>query len=56
MDSDVILLAKNVDGVYNKDPKKYDDAVKYDEVSYMQSINEKLRSYGYYCNNSMYGK
>ena len=42
MDSDVILLAKNVDGVYNKDPKKYDDAVKYDEVNYMQSINEKL--------------
>ncbi len=42
MDSEVILLAKNVDGVYNKDPKKYDDAVKYDEVSYMQSINEKL--------------
>jgi len=42
MDSDVILLAKNVDGVYNKDPKKYNDAVKYDEVTYMQSINEKL--------------
>ena len=42
MDSDVILLAKNVDGVYNKDPKKYEDAVKYDEVTYMQSINEKL--------------
>ena len=42
MDSDVILLAKNVDGVYDKDPKKYDDAKKYDEVSYMQSINEKL--------------
>ena len=31
MDSEVILLAKNVD-----------DAVKYEEVSYMQSINEKL--------------
>ena len=42
MDSDVILLAKNFDGVYNKDPKKYEDALKYDEVSYMQSINEKL--------------
>lgn len=42
MDSEVILLAKNVDGVYNKDPKKYDDAIKYEEVSYMQSINEKL--------------
>ncbi len=42
MDSDVILLAKNVDGVYNKDPKKYEDAKKYDEITYMQSINEKL--------------
>ena len=42
MDANLILLAKNVDGVYNKDPKKYDDAVKYDEVTYMQSINEKL--------------
>jgi len=42
MNSDVILLAKNVDGVYDKDPKKYDDAKKYDEVTYMQSINEKL--------------
>ena len=42
IEADVILLAKNVDGVYNKDPKKYDDAKKYDEVSYMQSINEKL--------------
>ena len=28
MEADVILLAKNVDGVYNKDPKKYPDAVK----------------------------
>ena len=42
MDSDVILLAKNVDGVYNKDPKKYGDAKKYSEVTYMQSINERL--------------
>ncbi len=42
MDSEVILLAKNVDGVYNKDPKKYDDAIKYNEITYMQSINEKL--------------
>ena len=38
----MILLAKNVDGVYNKDPKKYDDAKKYDEVKYMQSISEGL--------------
>ena len=42
MEAEVILLAKNVDGVYNKDPKKYSDAVKYDEVTYMQSISEGL--------------
>ena len=42
IEADVILLAKNVDGVYNKDPKKYDDAKKYDEVKYMQSISEGL--------------
>ena len=40
--ADVILLAKNVDGVYDKDPNKYDDAIKYDEVSYMEAINKKL--------------
>ena len=42
MEADVILLAKNVDGVYNKDPKKYEDAKKYEEVTYMQTISEKL--------------
>ena len=42
MEVDVILLAKNIDGVYDKDPKKYDDAKKYDEVTYMQTISEKL--------------
>ena len=42
MEADVILLAKNVDGVYDKDPKKYDDAKKFDEVTYMQSINDGL--------------
>lgn len=42
MEADVILLAKNIDGVYNKDPKKYDDAKKYDSVTYMQAISEKL--------------
>ena len=42
IEADLILLAKNIDGVYNKDPKKYSDAVKYDEVTYMQSISERL--------------
>lgn len=42
IDADIILLAKNVDGVYNKDPNKYEDAKKYDEITYMQSISEGL--------------
>ena len=42
IDADVILLAKNVDGVYDKDPKKFKDAKKYDEVTYMQAISEHL--------------
>ena len=40
--ANVILLAKNVDGVYDKDPNKYDDAVKYDEVTYMEAISKQL--------------
>ncbi len=42
IDAEVILLAKNIDGVYNKDPKKYEDAVKYDRITFMQAISEKL--------------
>ncbi|MDD3304430.1 MAG: UMP kinase [Clostridia bacterium] len=42
MEADVILLAKNIDGVYDKDPKKYPNAKKYDNVTYMQSISERL--------------
>ena len=42
IDADIILLAKNVDGVYDKDPNKYEDAKKYDEITYMQSISEGL--------------
>ncbi len=40
--ADAIFLAKNIDGVYNKDPKINPDAIKYDEVTYMQVISEKL--------------
>lgn len=43
MDSDVILLAKNVDGVYDKDPNIYEDAKKYSQITYMETISEKLK-------------
>ncbi len=42
IEAEVILLAKNVDGVYDKDPVKFEDAKKYDKISYMQAISEKL--------------
>lgn len=42
--ADVILMAKNgVDGVYNADPKLDSTAVKYDELSYMQVLQEQLK-------------
>lgn len=40
--ADVLLMAKNIDGVYDKDPKQYPDAVKYDELTYMDIINKDL--------------
>lgn len=38
----VIAKATSVDGVYDKDPKKYLDAVKYTEVSYTEVLSKAL--------------
>ncbi|MBR3642900.1 MAG: UMP kinase, partial [Parasporobacterium sp.] len=43
VEADAILLAKAVDGVYDKDPKIYPDARKYDEISISQVIEEQLQ-------------
>ena len=40
--ADVILLAKNVDGVYDSDPAVNPDAKKYDQLSYMDILNQGL--------------
>ena len=40
--ADVILLAKNVDGVYDSDPAVNPDAKKYDHLSYMDVLNQGL--------------
>ena len=42
IDADVIIKATKVDGVYNKDPSKFDDAVKYDYLTFDQVLDEKL--------------
>ena len=40
--ADVILLAKNVDGVYSADPVKDPTAVKYDTISYNDVLAQRL--------------
>ncbi len=41
--AEMILLAKNIDGVYSADPKKDPNAVKYDAISYQQVLAENLQ-------------
>lgn len=40
--AEAILLAKNVDGIYDSDPKKNPNAVKFDQISYMSVIEKGL--------------
>lgn len=41
--ADMILLAKNIDGVYSADPKKDPNAVKYDSITYDQVLADHLQ-------------
>ena len=43
IDADVILLAKNVDGVYTSDPNIDKDAVKFDSIRYIDVLNKGLK-------------
>lgn len=40
--ADVLLLAKNVDGIYDSDPKINPNAVKFDQISAMEFISRGL--------------
>jgi uridylate kinase len=42
MHADIILKATKVDGIYDKDPKKYPDAVKYDEITFIDALKQRL--------------
>ena len=42
IDADVLIKATKVDGVYDSDPKKNPDAVKFDELTYIDTINRRL--------------
>ncbi len=43
IEAEVILLAKKVDGVYDKDPHKYNDAVKFEKLSYLNVLEKGLQ-------------
>lgn len=43
MSCQAIFKGTQVDGVYDKDPKKFDDAVRYDEVSYDLVLQKNLK-------------
>jgi len=43
IDAEVILKATKVNGVYDKDPMKFKDAIKYETVSYINALNLGLK-------------
>lgn len=43
IEADIIFKATNVDGVYDKDPNKFDDAVKFDTLTHSQVLSKGLK-------------
>jgi uridylate kinase len=42
LNADVIFKATKVDGIYDKDPKKHPDAVKYEEITFIDALRQRL--------------
>lgn len=42
INADVVLKATNVYGIYDKDPRKDETAIKYDDIKYSDVLNKKL--------------
>jgi len=42
MHADIIMKATKVDGIYDKDPKKFPDAVKYEELTFVEALRQRL--------------
>ena len=45
--ADVLLMAKNVDGVYDSDPKLNPKAVKYDHINYLDIVKNGIKAMDY---------
>jgi uridylate kinase len=43
IDADVILKGTRVDGIYNMDPEKNEDAIKFDSISYKDVMSKGLK-------------
>lgn len=43
INADVIVKATKVDGVYDKDPNKFDDAVRLDTISYDEALKDNIK-------------
>lgn len=41
--ADAVLKATKVDGIYDKDPNKHDDAVRYEELTFSEAIEKQLQ-------------
>ncbi len=42
IEADVILKGTRVDGIYDKDPEKYTDAIKYQSIGFQEAYEKKL--------------
>lgn len=42
IEADCLMKATKVDGIYNKDPNKFDDAIKYEHLDYEEAISKRL--------------
>ena len=42
IEADILLKATMVDGVYDKDPHKFEDAVRYERISFSDVLNSAL--------------
>ena len=43
INADILIKATRVDGIYNKDPEKHSDAIKYEQMLFSQVIEQNLK-------------
>ncbi len=43
INAEILMKATKVDGIYDKDPMKHSDAVKFEKISYIEVLNKDLK-------------